>query len=267
MSALRVVVVDDEPLARRRVLRMLKEQEDPVDVVAVCATGRQAVEAIRESRPDLVFLDVQMPEMDGFAVLEELGGALPSVIFVTAYDQYALRAFEVHALDYLLKPFDAERFAQAFARGRSQLERRTAGQSARIVALLEQLSRERKALEEKLAPRAQQHMEWVMVKARGKIEFLRTADVEWIEAEGNYVRLHAGGQGWLIREKISTLEERLDPDLFLRVHRSTIVNLDRVAELRPLPSGDYTITLRDGTKLKLSRGYRQKLAERVGEYA
>ena len=267
MSALRVVVVDDEPLARRRVLRLLEEQEAPVEVVAVCGTGAQAVEAIRETRPDLVFLDVQMPEMDGFGVLEELGEEIPSVIFVTAYDQYALRAFEVHALDYLLKPFDAERFQKAFERGRSQLQRRTAGQPQRIVALLEQLSRERKTLEEKIAVARPQYMEWVMVKARGKIEFLRTADIDWIEAEGNYVRLHSGKNGWLIREKISTLEERLDPDRFLRVHRSTIVNLDRIGELRPLPSGDYVVLLRDGTQLKLSRGYRQKLAERIGEYA
>ncbi|HEX8690799.1 MAG TPA: LytTR family DNA-binding domain-containing protein [Longimicrobium sp.] len=266
--SLRVVVVDDEPLARRRVLRLLKEQDDEVEVVAVCATGMQAVEAIRETRPDLVFLDVQMPEMDGFEVLERLGGELPPVIFVTAYDQYALRAFEVHALDYLLKPFDAERFRRAFERGRSQLERRASGQGQRVVALLEQLSRERRSLEEKLAAPKAQHMEWVMVKARGKIEFLRTSEVDWIEAEGNYVRLHAAGRrGFLIREKISTLEERLDPDRFMRVHRSTIVNLDRVTELRPLPSGDCIILLKDGTELKLSRGYRQKLAERVGEYA
>jgi two-component system, LytTR family, response regulator len=267
MSNVRVVVVDDEPLARRRVLRLLKEQDDEVEVVAVCATGMQAVEAIRESRPDLVFLDVQMPEMDGFEVLERLGAELPPVIFVTAYDQYALRAFEVHALDYLLKPFDGERFRQAFRRGRGQLERRSSAHVQKLTVMLEQLSRERRSLEEKLSAGRPQHMEWVMVKARGKIEFLRTAEVDWIEAEGNYVRLHASKRGFLIREKISTLEERLDPDRFIRVHRSTIVNLDRVTELRPLPSGDCIILLRDGTELKLSRGYRQKLAERVGEYA
>jgi two-component system LytT family response regulator len=267
MSPVRVVVVDDEPLARRRVLRLLKEQDDEVEVVAVCATGMQAVEAIRESRPDLVFLDVQMPEMDGFEVLERLGAELPPVIFVTAFDQYALRAFEVHALDYLLKPFDGERFRQAFRRGRGQLERRANGHVHRLSALLEQLAAERRSLEEKLTAGRPQHMEWVMVRARGKIEFLRTAEVDWIEAEGNYVRLHAAKRGFLIREKISTLEERLDPDRFIRVHRSTIVNLDRVTELRPLPSGDCIILLRDGVELKLSRGYRQKLAERVGEYA
>jgi two-component system LytT family response regulator len=267
MSAVRVVVVDDEPLARRRILRLLEEQSHPVEVVAVCANGAQAVEAIRATRPDLVFLDVQMPEMDGFGVLERLGAAdLPSVIFVTAYDQYALRAFEVHALDYLLKPFDAGRFHKAFERGRSQLERRTVGHARRIVELLEEMSSDRRALEEKLGTRPQ-YMEWVMVKKRDRIEFLRTADIDWVEAEGNYVSLHAGKEAYLIREKISTLEERLDPDRFMRVHRSTIVNLNRVGELRPLPSGDFVVLLKDATELKLSRGYRQKLAERIGEYA
>jgi two-component system, LytTR family, response regulator len=270
VSAVRVVVVDDEPLARRRILRLLKEQQDgQVDVVAVCANGTQAVEAIRETRPDLVFLDVQMPEVDGFGVLERLDGELPCVIFVTAHDQYALKAFEVHAIDYLLKPFDAERFRKAFERGKSQLERRTAGQSRRIVALLEEMSAERRTLEQRLAatPAKEAHMEWVMVRKRDKIEFLRTADIDWIEAEGNYVRLHAGRESYLIREKISTLDEKLDPDRFMRVHRSTIVNLNRVGELRPLPSGDYVVLLKDATELKLSRGYRQRLAERIGEYA
>ncbi|HEX5724930.1 MAG TPA: LytTR family DNA-binding domain-containing protein [Longimicrobiaceae bacterium] len=264
--SVRVVVVDDEPLARRRVLRLLREEGDGVEVAAVCSNGVEAVEAIRATRPDLVFLDVQMPEMDGFGVLEALGPDIPGVIFVTAYDQYALRAFEVHALDYLLKPFDVERFRRAFERGRTQLQRRASGQQ-RIVALLEQLAAERRELERRLpGAREPQHLEWVMVKVRGRLELVKTAELDWIEAEGNYVRLHAGKGSYLIREKISTLEERLDPEAFVRVHRSTIVNLNRVRELRPLPSGDYTVTLTDGTELKLSRGYRHRLAERVGEY-
>ena len=263
--SVRVVVVDDEPLARRRIIRLLMEQPEEVEVVGVCSDGAQAVETIRAQRPDLVFLDIQMPELDGFAVLEALQGRIPSVIFVTAYDQYALRAFEVHALDYLLKPFDSDRFRRAFERGLGQVQRRGAGQE-RIVSLLEQLALERRALQEKLARKAE-HLEWVMVKARGKVELLRTADVDWIEAEGNYVRLHAGERAYLIREKIGTLEEKLDPDAFARVHRSTIVNLSRVRELVPLASGDFTIRMKDGKELRLSRGYRQKLAERVGEYA
>ena len=266
---MRVVVADDEPLARRRVLRLLRDHDDEVEVVGVCETGAQAVDAIRETRPDLVFLDVQMPELDGFEVLERLrgGGELPSVVFVTAHDRYALRAFEVHALDYLLKPFDAERFNQALERGRSQVERRAAGGPNRVAALLEQLALERGG-EPAAAPAPRKRwLDWVMVKARGRVEFLRIADVDWIEAEGNYVKLHAGKKGWLIREKIGALEERLDPDAFLRVHRSSIVQLDRVAELHPMVAGDGILVLRDGTQVKLSRGYRKRLLERVPEYA
>jgi two-component system LytT family response regulator len=206
-----------------------------------------------------------MPEMDGFEVLERLGGELPAVIFVTAHDRYALRAFEVHALDYLLKPFDVERFRQALDRGRSQLQHRAAEGPNRLAALLEELARERGG--EAPAPARQRHLDWVMVKVRGKAEFLRTADIDWIEAEGNYVRLHAGKKGYLIREKIGMLEERLDPERFLRVHRSAIVQLDRVAELHPMAAGDGILILRGGSEVKLSRGYRRRLLERVPEYA
>lgn len=263
---MRVVVADDEPLARRRVLRLLREHDDQVDVVAVCESGSQAVDAIRETRPDLVFLDVQMPEMDGFEVLEHLGGELPAVIFVTAHDRYALRAFEVHALDYLLKPFDVERFNQALERGRTQVEHRAGEGPNRLVALLEELARDRHGNGDGHAsPR--RFLDWVMVKVRGKVEFLRTADIDWVEAEGNYVRLHTGKKGYLIREKIGELEERLDPERFLRVHRSAIVQLDRVAELHPMAAGDGILILRDGSEVKLSRGYRRRLLERVPEYA
>jgi len=262
---MRVVVADDEPLSRRRVLRLLREHDDEVDVVAVCETGAQAVDAIRETRPDLVFLDVQMPEMDGFEVLERLGGEMPSVVFVTAHDRYALRAFEVHALDYLLKPFDVERFNRALERGRTQVVNRTQGAPNRLMGLLEELARER-GVEAAPAPR-RRALDWVMVKSRGRVEFVRVSDVDWIEAEGNYVKLHAGKKAWLIREKIGTLEERLDADAFLRVHRSSIVQLDRVAELHPMVAGDGILVLRDGTQVKLSRGYRRRLLERVPEYA
>jgi two-component system LytT family response regulator len=263
---MRVLVADDEPLARRRVLRLLREHDDDVDVVAVCESGSQAVEAIRETRPDLVFLDVQMPEMDGFEVLEKLGGELPAVIFVTAHDRYAVRAFEVHALDYLLKPFDADRFHRALAHGRARMGQREEDGRERLTALLEQLARDRGGDDRAAAP-VRRYLDWVMVKVRGKVEFLRTADIDWIEAEGNYVRLHVGKKGYLVREKIGTLEERLDPDRFLRVHRSTIVQLDRIAELHPMAAGDGILILRDGSELKLSRGFRRRLLERVPEYA
>jgi two-component system LytT family response regulator len=261
---MRVVVADDEPLARRRMLRLLRDHDDEVDVVAVCETGAHAVEAIRETRPDLVFLDVQMPELDGFEVLERVGGELPAVVFVTAHDRYALRAFEVHALDYLLKPFDVERFNQALERGRSQVARQGDEVRGGLAALLEQLARERGPAP---APRPRRWLDWVMVKTRGRVEFVRTADIDWIEAEGNYVRLHAGKKAWLVREKIGALEERLDPDAFLRVHRSSIVQVDRMAELHPMVAGDGILVLRDGTQVKLSRGYRRRLLERVPEYA
>jgi len=262
---MRVVVADDEPLARRRMVRLLRDHDDEVDVVAVCETGAHAVEAIRATRPDLVFLDVQMPELDGFEVLERVGGELPAVVFVTAHDRYALRAFEVHALDYLLKPFDVERFNRALERGRSQVARRGEGVSrAGLEALLEQLARDRGPAP---APRPRRWLDWVMVKTRGRVEFVRTADIDWIEAEGNYVRLHAGKKAWLVREKIGALEERLDPDAFLRVHRSSIVQVDRMAELHPMVAGDGILVLRDGTQVKLSRGYRRRLLERVPEYA
>jgi len=269
---MRVLVADDEPLARRRVLRLLREHDDQVDVVAVCETGSQAVDAIRETRPDLVFLDVQMPGMDGFEVLERLGGELPAVIFVTAHDGYALRAFEVHALDYLLKPFDADRFHRALEHGRAQVEHRAGEGGNRLAALLEQLARERMGTGERLdaAPATQparRYLDRVMVKVRSKVEFLRIADIDWIEAEGNYVRLHVAKKAYLVREKIGTLEERLDPECFLRVHRSTIVQLDRVAELHPMAAGDGILILRDGSELKLSRGFRRRLLERVPEYA
>ncbi|HET7229109.1 MAG TPA: LytTR family DNA-binding domain-containing protein [Longimicrobium sp.] len=266
---MRVLVADDEPLARRRVLRLLREHDDEVDVVAVCESGTQAVEAIRETRPDLVFLDVQMPELDGFEVLEQLGGELPAVIFVTAHDRYALRAFEVHALDYLLKPFDAERFHRALEHGRARVENRSGEAGNRLAALIDQLARDRGADPAAAVPAApaRRYLDWVMVKVRGKVEFLRTADIDWIEAEGNYVRLHAGKKRYLVREKIGTLEERLDPDRFLRVHRSAMVQLDRVAELHPMAAGDGILLLRDGTEVRLSRGFRRRLLERVPEYA
>jgi two-component system LytT family response regulator len=245
---IKTLVVDDEPLARERLIRLLKDEPD-VEILGECGNGQEALNALRRHAPDLLFLDVQMPEMDGFAVLETLGKSHPpAIIFVTAYDQYALRAFDVHALDYLLKPFNRERFRQALARAREAIEHQRIGRlDQRLLSLLEDMR--------------PKHAERLMVKTSGRVFFLKTDDVDWIEAAGNYVKLHAGRERHLLRETMSHLEGRLDPNRFLRIHRSTLVNIDRIKELHPLFSGDYTVLLRTGAELTLSRNYRDKLLE------
>ena len=248
-----VLIVDDEPLARER-LRMLLKAEDWLDVVGECPDGASAVAAIQKLQPALVFLDVQMPGATGFEVIDAIGAdRMPFVIFVTAYDHYALRAFDVHALDYLLKPFDRERFQQALVRARQQLERRSQGDLAR--RLLQ--------LVEDLRP-AHQRPERFVIKAAGRVFFVRADEIDWIEAAGNYVKLHVGAQAHLFRETMNALESQLDPDTFFRVHRSHIVNIERVRELQPWFNGEYVVFLRDGTRLTLSRGYREKLQDRMG---
>jgi two-component system, LytTR family, response regulator len=250
---IRTVIVDDEPLARTRI-RSLLEREPDVVIVGECADGRQAVNDLRQLEPDLVFLDVQMPALDGFDVLEALDNErLPAVIFVTAHDRYALRAFEVHALDYLLKPFDRERFQKALERVRNQLEHaETAASRQRLLALLEDVQAARKPLQR------------VVIKSEGRVFFVRVEDIDWIEAAGNYLRLHVGRETHLLRETMNGLEGRLDPAQFVRIHRSTMVQFDRIRELQPWFHGDYRVLLRDGTELTLSRGYRQKLQELLG---
>ena len=247
-TPLRILIVDDEPLGRERI-RMLLQDEPGVLLVGECQDGREAVEAIRAQQPDLVFLDVQMPELDGFGVIRAIGvEQMPAVIFITAYDAYAVHAFEVHALDYLLKPFDVDRFAAAFARAaalvrqqhKSDLDQRLAG------------------LIHNLQP-AQKGLERVMIKTPQRIYFVRTDEVDWIEAAGNYARLHAGGKTHLLRQTMNALERQLDSDRFLRIHRSTIVNVDRVKELNRMFNGEYEVRLYDGTTLTLSRGYRSQL--------
>jgi two-component system, LytTR family, response regulator len=246
------LIVDDEPLARRRIRRMLARHPE-IEVIGECANGREAIAAIREQQPALVFLDVQMPELDGFAVLEQISAeAMPLVIFVTAYDQYALRAFEVYALDYLLKPFDRRRFDTALQRVKGRLFNEPSGVSERTLALLEELRAK------------QSHLERMVIKAGGRAFFLKTEEIDWIEAEGKYVRLHVGKESYLVREAISQIESQLDPKRFLRIHRSTIVNLDRVRELQPWFHNDYRVILRDGTELMLSRSCRKRLGELLG---
>jgi two-component system, LytTR family, response regulator len=288
--SLRVMVVDDERLARQRLRRLLKEEG--VEVVGECADGREAVAALREQPPDLLFLDVQMPELDGFGVLAEVGPErMPPVVFVTAYDQYAVRAFEVNALDYLLKPFDAERFRKAFRKAREALDRENArAQSERLTALLTRLAEGvgvgAPALGDAAAagahaaapdadgssgagggaaPSGERYLERLLVKNEGRVFFVRTADIDWIEASGNYLRLHVGRDVHMIRETMGTLEARLDPRQFLRVHRSTIVRTDCIREMQPWFSGEYVIILRDGTRLKLSRSYREPVAQQLGQ--
>ena len=249
---IRALIVDDEPLARRRIRRMLAHHAD-VEIIGDSANGRDAMLLIRDQAPDLVFLDVLMPEMDGFAVLEALGAeALPLIIFVTAYDQYALRAFEVYALDYLLKPFDRQRFDKALQRAKARLANERSDINQRALALLEEL-------------RAQtSHVERMVIKSGGRAFFLKTDEIDWIEAEGKYVRLHVGKESYLVREAISGLEAQLDPKKFLRIHRSTIVNIDRVRELQPWFHNEYRVILRDGTELMLSRSCRKKLGDLLG---
>src|SRR6266850_52167 len=251
---IRVLLVDDEPLARSMLREML--QGDPqVDIVGESCNGREALEAIDLHSPDLLFLDVQMPEVGGFQLLSSLGKRpLPHVIFVTAYDQYAVRAFEVHALDYLLKPYDQERFTTAWQLAKSRiLEKLTSQRDQHILALLEEL---------KAGPR---YLERLVVKTEGRVFFVDIDDLNYIEAEGNYVRVHSGKKSHLLRETISGLESQLDPKKFLRIHRSAIVKIDRIKELQPWFHGEYHVILENGKQLTLSRNYRANLQEAVGK--
>jgi two-component system LytT family response regulator len=251
---IRTLVVDDEPMARERVLSLLQQEED-VEVVGECSDGAQAVAAIQHQSPDLVFLDVQMPGVDGFGEIEAVGSErMPTVVFVTAYDEYALRAFEVHALDYLLKPFGRDRFQETLKHARASLERRRAGDlGRRLLALVNDIKPERPNLER------------LVVKSGGRVFFLRTEEIDWIEAAGNYVRLHLGEESHLFRETMNRMETRLDTRRFVRIHRSRIVNTERIKELQPWFNGEYVVILRNGTRLPLSRGYRDRLQEQIGK--
>jgi len=269
---IRVLVTDDEPIARRRIRRFLRAESN-VDVIGECANGREAIDAIREHRPDLVFLDVQMPDVDGFGVVAELGAeSMPAVIFVTAYNEYALKAFEVHAMDYLLKPFDADRFKTAFQRAREHIDRvNTAEAGKRLKTLLEQvLSDDRVEVAggagpspTPSAPPQSRYLDRLMVKSDGRVFFVKVSDVDWFEASGNYVRVHVGKTSHLIRETMAGVESSVNPSLFARIHRAVIVNLDRIKELQPWFAGDYVVILRDGRQLKLSRTYRDQLQQRM----
>lgn len=253
-AIIRVLIVDDEPLARG-VLREMLQTDPDVTIVGECANGKEAVKSIQELAPEVLFLDIQMPELGGFEVLDALDeGQAPHLIFVTAYDQYAVRAFEVHALDYILKPFDRERFQASWQRAKMQVLRERNGKvEQKILSLLEDLKAGTKYLER------------LVIKSSGRIYFLETNEIDWIQAEGNYVSVHTGKKSHLLRETITSLENQLDPKKFLRIHRSAIVRIDRIKELQPWFHGEYHIILHDGTQLTLSRNYRDRLQEALGK--
>ena len=246
------LIVDDEPLARER-LRTLLAAEPDLEVIGECVNGRDAVAAVKRQRPDLLFLDIQMPELDGFQTLAQLAPPLPAVIFVTAFDEHAVKAFEVHALDYLLKPFKPARLRSAVARARAQLAEQQSGAddtSRRILALLE----ERAA--------ATQYLARIAVRDRDRVRFVKIADIDWIEASGNYLVLHAGKENHVLRETLTSLEGQLSPKEFFRLNRSALVHVDRVRHVEPVFNDEHIVVLADGTRLTLTRGLRE-LQERL----
>jgi len=243
MRDIRALIVDDEALARERV-RTLLAAASGVTIIGECTGGREAVEAIIDQEPDLVFLDVQMPDLDGFQVLEALGDDdLPAIVFVTAYDEYALRAFDVHAVDYLLKPIEPERFARTLGHVRTTLGNR----SDRLEALLDALATRDLPLDR------------LVIRTRGKVSFLKPSEIDWVEADGKHVKLHAGRETHVVRQQLKRLEPRLTPHGFVRVHRSAIVNVDRIKELEPWFHGEYVVILKDGTKLTSSAAHSEAL--------
>jgi len=256
MDAVRTLVVDDEPAARDAILTLLAGDPE-IAVVGACADGPAALAAIRAERPDLLLLDVQMPEMDGFALLRELEDAeLPVVVFVTAHDQYALNAFDVHAVDYLLKPYDDARFRTALARAKQQVRQ------GRLGGIREQL---RRLLEGASVPgTGDAYLRRLVTRANGRMTVVAVEDVDWIEADGDYARIHAGRDAHALRETMKLLESRLDPSRFVRIHRSIIVNVERIKELQPYFRNEYVAVLRDGTRLKVSRGCRPQLERALG---
>jgi two-component system, LytTR family, response regulator len=251
---IRVLIVDDEPLARKRLRELLKDDHE-IAVIGECANGAATISATRELAPDLIFLDVQMPGIDGLAVSETFDGKdSPLVIFVTAFEQYAVRAFDVQAVDYLLKPFDRARFTQALLRAKERLrEKRRDDVNLQILGLLSEI---------KDKP---QYLDRLVIKNNDRVFVLKTDEIDWIEAEGNYVRIHFGKQSSLLRETLTRLTAQLDPRKFPRIHRSRLVNIDRIQELQPWSHRDWRIILRNGAELRLSRNYRDQLHRLLGK--
>jgi two-component system LytT family response regulator len=247
---LTALIVDDEPLARER-LRTLLAAEPELEIIGECVNGREAVAAVKKQRPDLLFLDIQMPELDGFQTLAQLVAPLPAVIFVTAFDEHAVKAFEIHALDYLLKPFKPARLRAAIARAREQLgvKKSSGGDDAseRILALLE----------ERAAAKKTEYLARIAVRDRDKVHFVKTTAIDWIEASGNYLVLHAGKENHVLRETLTALEGQLSPKDFFRLNRSALVNVDRIHHVEPAFNDEHIVILTDGTKLTLTRGLRE----------
>jgi two-component system LytT family response regulator len=248
---LRAVIVDDEPLARQRIRDLLAAED--VEIAGECEDGLEAIQVVREHEPDLLFLDIQMPGLDGFEVLTLLEPPRPLIVFTTAFDQYAVRAFDEHALDYLLKPIDAPRFRESMQRARTAIAGPRDEWTARIGALVAQLER-------------RQTMRRVVVKSADRVFFVETRDIDWFEAAGNYIRVHAGKEAHLVRMTMQSLAQRLDPGQFVRVHRSMVVNVSRIAELRKSVRGDYDIMLRSGASVPLQRAYHDRLRAVMGDF-
>lgn len=247
---MKILIVDDEQLARELTREMLKSEKG-IEFIGEAKNGREAVAMMRAETPDIVFLDIQMPDMDGFEVLESLSIKellrIPAIIFVTAYDQYALQAFEYHALDYLLKPFDRERFAATFNRAKEIIRQREGGeQQQQILKMMEQIKS------------ASEYLEWLSIKKEERIFLLRVEDIHWIEAQGNYALLKFNDSSHLLRETMDGLESQLDPKKFVRIHRSTIVNINQIKELQVWSPGEYRVLMRGGKTFTLSRGYRTR---------
>lgn len=263
---IRVLVVDDEPPARKRIAALLAKA-DGFESVGEAANGKEALARIEADAPDLVLLDVQMPEMSGLDVVGALDpDALPAVVFVTAYDEHALRAFELHAVDYLLKPFDDERFTTALHRAKARIERgHLAGLSRQLLSLLRDAQAAPEQPPARLADAAPPATDRLAIRSGDRIAIVKVEDIDWIEGAGVYAKLHVGAKTHLLRETLTNLAERLDPERFVRIHRSTIVNRERVRELRSYFHGEYIVLLEDGTQLKLSRSYRDSLESIAGK--
>ena len=255
MPAIRTIIADDEHLAREK-LRFLVGEEAGVQVVAECESGGQTIEALHNHKPDLLLIDIRMPDMDGFDVLERIpADEMPVIVFTTAYDQFAIRAFEAQALDYLLKPFEQERLHNAIERTKAELlKSRHLGLTTHILNLLAK----------KTEPRVQSE-DRMVIRAGGKIVFLDVKEIDWVEAAANYVKVNVGKDHYLLREGIGSMAERLDPERFVRIHRSAIVNIQKIRELQPCESGEYIAVLKNGKELSCSRGYRSQLHRLIGK--